>query len=46
MEALRSNENRVFIADIGSYEKLAGNSGVRLEALMSTKNFVCFKVID
>jgi 4-amino-4-deoxy-L-arabinose transferase-like glycosyltransferase len=44
--ALRSNENRVFIVDIGSYEKLVGNSGVRLEMLMGAKNFVCFKVID
>jgi hypothetical protein len=46
MEAMRSNGNTVFIADIGSYEKLAGNSGVRLDALMSTENFVCFKVAD
>jgi 4-amino-4-deoxy-L-arabinose transferase-like glycosyltransferase len=46
MEAMRSDGNKVFIADIGSYEKLSGNSGVRLETLMSTKNFVCFKVID
>jgi 4-amino-4-deoxy-L-arabinose transferase-like glycosyltransferase len=46
VEAMRSNENRVFIADTDSYEKLVGNSGVKLEMLMSTKNLVCFKLID
>ena len=46
VEAMRSNGNTVFIADIGSYEKLAGGAGVRLETLMSTETLVCFKAAD
>jgi SAM-dependent methyltransferase len=45
VEAIRANENGVFIVDTGSYEKLAGSSGVRLQELGRSKNFVCFKTV-
>jgi hypothetical protein len=46
LEALRSNETGLFIVDIGSYERLVVNSGVKVEMLMQTKNFVCFRTVD
>jgi 4-amino-4-deoxy-L-arabinose transferase-like glycosyltransferase len=46
VEALHANETGLFIADIGSYERLVVNSGVEVEVLMQTKNFVCFRTVD
>jgi 4-amino-4-deoxy-L-arabinose transferase-like glycosyltransferase len=45
VEALRADEAGLFIVDKGSYELLVGNSGVRVEMLMETTNFVCFRTI-
>jgi 4-amino-4-deoxy-L-arabinose transferase-like glycosyltransferase len=45
LEALRANETGLFIVDIGSYERLVVNSGVKVEMLMQTKNFVCFRTV-
>jgi hypothetical protein len=45
IEAIRANETGVFIVDTGSYEKLAGSSGVNLEELGRSEDFVCFKTV-
>jgi 4-amino-4-deoxy-L-arabinose transferase-like glycosyltransferase len=44
--ALRADGMRVFIVDIGSYERLVIGSGAKVEMLMQTKNFVCFRTVD
>jgi 4-amino-4-deoxy-L-arabinose transferase-like glycosyltransferase len=46
VEALCADEAGLFIVDRGSYERLVGNSGVRVEMLLQTKNFVCFRTIQ
>jgi hypothetical protein len=46
VEELCADEAGLFIVDKGSYERLVGNSGVRAEMLMQTKNFVCFRTVD
>jgi 4-amino-4-deoxy-L-arabinose transferase-like glycosyltransferase len=45
VEALRADETGLFIVDKGSYERLVGNSGVKVEMLMQTDNFVCFRTL-
>jgi hypothetical protein len=44
--ALRADKSGVFIVDTGSYERLAIDSGVKVEMLGQTKNFVCFRIVD
>jgi 4-amino-4-deoxy-L-arabinose transferase-like glycosyltransferase len=45
VEALRASENRSFIVDLDSYEQLVINSGVEVELLLKTENFVCFRTV-
>ncbi|MBO0723516.1 MAG: glycosyltransferase family 39 protein, partial [Blastocatellia bacterium] len=45
MEGLRQGEKRTFIVDKGSYERLIAASGVEVEVLMQTENFVCFRTV-
>lgn len=45
-EALRAGENRSFIVNRDSYERLVVNSGARVEVLLQTRNLVCFRTVS
>jgi 4-amino-4-deoxy-L-arabinose transferase-like glycosyltransferase len=45
VEALRADGTGLFIVDIGSYQELVANSGVKVEVLIQTRNFVCFRTV-
>jgi len=45
VERLRVSDSTVFIVDKASYERLVKNSGVTIQELGNTENFVCFRVV-
>ncbi|HZF40556.1 MAG TPA: hypothetical protein VE715_17170 [Blastocatellia bacterium] len=45
LEALKTQDEREFIMEIGDYKKLVIDSAVSVEVIVTTRKLVCFKTI-